>query len=146
MAQEDEPPPRTDGPESAKAGGKPPEAPKKPGPLRNPLVLVGIGLVVVIVAVGVVIWWLNARRWQATDDAYIDGHIVHLAPQVAGVVVKVYVTDNAEVPTGQRAGGADRGADRPAAGAGRRRARHLCTGERRRGRRRRAGPAGRRRP
>ena len=101
MAQEDEPPPRTDDRDDAKADGKPAEAPKKPGPFRNPFLLVGIGLVVAVVVIGVVIWWLDARRWQATDDAYIDGHIVHLAPQVAGVVVKVYVTDNAEVRTGQ---------------------------------------------
>ncbi len=101
MAQENERPPRTDDREVAKQGDKPAEAPKKPSPLRNPLVLGAIGLVVVIVLIGVVIWWLDARRWQATDDAYIDGHIVHLAPQVAGVVVKVYVTDNAEVRTGQ---------------------------------------------
>jgi membrane fusion protein (multidrug efflux system) len=77
------------------------DAPKRPSPFRNPLVLAGIGLVVAVVLVGVLVWWLDARRWQATDDAYVDGHIVHLAPQVAGLVVKVYVTDNAEVRTGQ---------------------------------------------
>jgi membrane fusion protein (multidrug efflux system) len=77
------------------------EAPKRPGPLRNPLVLLGIGVVAVIVLIGVIVWWLDARRWQSTDDAYVDGHIVHMAPQIAGVVVRVYVTDNAEVRAGQ---------------------------------------------
>ncbi|HEY1425588.1 MAG TPA: HlyD family secretion protein [Caulobacteraceae bacterium] len=77
------------------------EAPKKPSPFRNPLVLAGIGVVVVIVVIVALVWWLNARRWQATDDAYVDGHIVRLAPQISGVVVKVYVTDNARVRAGQ---------------------------------------------
>jgi hypothetical protein len=49
------------------------------------------------------------RRWQSesdsvplgshhesTDDAFIDGHIVHVAPQVGGRVV-VLVTDNQPV-------------------------------------------------
>ncbi len=78
-----------------------PSKPARPGLLRNPLVRAAIGLAVVVLLVGVVVWWLGARRWQATDDAYVDGHIVHLAPQVAGVVVRVYVTDNAEVRAGQ---------------------------------------------
>jgi membrane fusion protein (multidrug efflux system) len=64
-------------------------------------VLVGIGVAVIIALVGGLVWWLNARRWESTDDAYVDGHIVRLAPQVSGVVVKVYVTDNARVVAGQ---------------------------------------------
>ncbi len=93
MAQDDK--------EGEPQGGKRHDAPKKPGPLQNPLVVGGIVVAVVIVLVVGLVWWLDARRWQSTDDAYVDGHIVHLAPQVAGVVVKVYVTDNAELRAGQ---------------------------------------------
>jgi membrane fusion protein (multidrug efflux system) len=71
------------------------------GPLRNPLVLVGIGAVVILVVVGGVLWWMNARRWEGTDDAYVDGHIVHLAPQISGAVLRVYVSDNQRVRAGQ---------------------------------------------
>ena len=77
------------------------DEPRKRGPLQNPLVLAGIGVLVILALVGVLLWWLQARRWQSTDDAYVDGHIVHLAPQVAGLVLKVYVTDNARVRAGQ---------------------------------------------
>jgi membrane fusion protein (multidrug efflux system) len=77
------------------------EVEKRSGPLRNPLVLIGAGVVAVILVVAVLAWWSEARRWQATDDAYVDGHIVHLAPQVSGLVLKVYVTDNAAVRAGQ---------------------------------------------
>jgi membrane fusion protein (multidrug efflux system) len=94
---------KTDEPESAtgRTPNQKPDEPKKRGPLQNPLVLLGAGVVVVVVLVGALLWWLEARRWASTDDAYVDGHIVHLAPQVAGVVVKVYVTDNATVRAGQ---------------------------------------------
>jgi membrane fusion protein (multidrug efflux system) len=78
-----------------------PEEPRKRGPFQNPLVLVGIGAVVIVALIGALVWWLDARRWESTDDAFVDGHVVHLAPQVAGVVVRVYVADNARVVAGQ---------------------------------------------
>jgi membrane fusion protein (multidrug efflux system) len=87
------------GPPKGEAHGG--EVQKKPSPLRNPLVLIGAGVVVVILIVAVLLWWMQARRWQGTDDAYIDGHIVNLAPQISGIVDKVYVTDNAVVRAGQ---------------------------------------------
>ena len=92
--------PETGRPEIGRPDHKP-ETQKKPSPFSNPLVLLGIGVVVVIVLVSGLLWWLEARRWESTDDAYVDGHIVRLAPQVSGVVVKVYVTDNARVVAGQ---------------------------------------------
>ena len=104
MAEDDKhgerPPPDHDR-DGGPRGGQREDAPKKPSPLKNPLVVAGIVVVVVVALVVALVWWLNARRWQATDDAYVDGHIVNLAPQVAGIVVKVYVTDNAEVRAGQ---------------------------------------------
>jgi membrane fusion protein (multidrug efflux system) len=46
-------------------------------------------------------WWLNARQYQGTDDAYIDGDIVHVAPQIQGRIVKVWIVDNELVRPGQ---------------------------------------------
>src|SRR5437867_591803 len=37
---------------------------------------------------------------ESTDDAFIDGHVVHVAPQVAGRVLRVLVTDNQAVKAG----------------------------------------------
>jgi membrane fusion protein, multidrug efflux system len=51
------------------------------------------------IAVGVV-WWLNARKFEDTDDAFVDAHIVHLSPQVAGRVTAIHVTDNQLVHKG----------------------------------------------
>jgi membrane fusion protein (multidrug efflux system) len=91
----------------ADASGKPQddepqdEKPKKPNPLKNPLVLIGLAVVVVSLLVGVLLYWLHARQYQSTDDAYVETHIVNLAPQVAGQVSRVLVDDNAQVRAGQ---------------------------------------------
>jgi membrane fusion protein, multidrug efflux system len=58
-------------------------------------------IVVILVAVCALLWWLQARNYESTDDAYIDAHIVHVSPQIAGRVQHVYVGDNARVRAGQ---------------------------------------------
>ena len=58
-------------------------------------------LVLIIAAVGVLLWWLHARRYETTDDAQIDGHISQIGSRVSGYVAKVYVEDNQEVQPGQ---------------------------------------------
>jgi membrane fusion protein (multidrug efflux system) len=44
--------------------------------------------------IGGIFWWLQARQWESTDDAFVDVHLVQVAPQVAGRVVRVLVDDN----------------------------------------------------
>jgi membrane fusion protein (multidrug efflux system) len=44
-------------------------------------------------------WWLG-RGQVSTDDAFIDGRAITLAPQVAGTVVKLLVADNQRVKAG----------------------------------------------
>src|ERR1700761_726753 len=63
---------------------------------RITLAVVVIGLLIVAL-----VWWLIARQYEDTDDAFIDTHIVHIAPQVAGQVTRVYVNDNQTVRRGQ---------------------------------------------
>jgi membrane fusion protein (multidrug efflux system) len=50
---------------------------------------------------GGVSWWLEARQWVTTDDAFIDAHMVLIAPQAAGRVARVVVGDNERVAAGQ---------------------------------------------
>jgi membrane fusion protein (multidrug efflux system) len=45
-------------------------------------------------------WWLT-RNEIGTDDAFIDGHAITVAPQVAGIVVALAVRDNQRVVAGQ---------------------------------------------
>jgi len=50
--------------------------------------------------VAALIWWLNARQFEDTDDAFIDTHILHVAPQIAGQVIAIHVSDNQLVHKG----------------------------------------------
>ncbi len=77
------------------------EQKKKPSPFKNPLVVVPLAIGLLILLILLFLFWNHARKFQSTDDAFIDTHIVHLAPQIAGRVQGVYVEDNALVGTGQ---------------------------------------------
>jgi membrane fusion protein (multidrug efflux system) len=81
--------------------GEPPASPKKKGLAQHPI-LVAAGVVVLALAiVGGVMFWLNARQFEATDDAFVDAHIVRLAPQVSGRLARVLISDNQIVSAGQ---------------------------------------------
>ncbi|HTR82963.1 MAG TPA: HlyD family secretion protein [Reyranella sp.] len=66
---------------------------------RNPMLFV-LPLVIVAAAIGVGFWWFDGREWETTDDAFIDAHMVRVAPQVAGRVLRVPVDDNQLVKRG----------------------------------------------
>ena len=69
---------------------------------RQKLIVIVVLVVVALIAiVGGLIWWLNARHWEKTDDAYIDTRITQLAPRASGAVVGVFVNDNQPVRSGQ---------------------------------------------
>ncbi|MGI4879199.1 MAG: HlyD family secretion protein [Janthinobacterium lividum] len=75
-----------------KDGGDGDEKPKR---LRDrPGLLIGGTIVLILLIVGGVMYWLHERQFESTDDAYIDGHIVRLAPQVSGIVRQILVDDN----------------------------------------------------
>src|ERR1700733_1452065 len=54
----------------------------------------------IILAVLLVLWWLNARQYKSTDDAFIDTRTVQISAQVAAAIVDVPVTDNQVVDAG----------------------------------------------
>jgi membrane fusion protein, multidrug efflux system len=64
------------------------------------------GLVITItigaaLALGLIVaWWLNARHYESTDDAFIDTRTVQISTQVAAAIVDVPVTDNQLVEAG----------------------------------------------
>ena len=61
-----------------------------------------IGLVVLgaLVTAGV-LYWLSARHFENTDDAFIDGNISQIASQVSARVIGIPVEDNQTVKAGQ---------------------------------------------
>jgi membrane fusion protein (multidrug efflux system) len=74
---------------------------KKPSILHNRLFQIGAGILVLILLIAAFIWWRIARQYEKTDDAFIDAHIVHVAPQIAGRITAVLVDDNQTVTAGQ---------------------------------------------
>jgi membrane fusion protein (multidrug efflux system) len=69
-------------------------------PKRGNRRAIALGVVAVVAAAGVV-YWLDSRRFEETDDAQIDGDISNLSPRVAGTVKAVYVAENQIVHRGQ---------------------------------------------
>jgi membrane fusion protein, multidrug efflux system len=61
--------------------------------------LVGIGLVLVLAAVGLY-FFAQSMSYESTDDAFIDGHITNVAPKIAGRIEKVFIDDNQLVKKG----------------------------------------------
>lgn len=84
-----------DGDGDGEAGGDKSDGDKDDKPpkslLQRPKLLIGIAVVLVVLIAGGVLWWLHARQYESSDDAYVDGHIVRLAPQVSGILTSVLV-------------------------------------------------------
>lgn len=68
---------------------------------RRPLILVIALLVLALLVLGAVYYWLSTRTVVDTDDAYTDGYVQNIAPQVAGRVVSLDIVDNQFVRRGQ---------------------------------------------
>ena len=68
---------------------------------QSPWFKLAVVVIVIVLITAGIIWWLNARQYEDTDDAFIDTHIVHVAPQIAGQVIVLNVTDNQLVRRGQ---------------------------------------------
>ncbi len=72
---------------------------KKPFFKRKPVIITAAALLI-----AAIIWiaWivLNSLTHESTDDAFIDAHIVSVAPKIAGRVARVLVRDNQQVKRG----------------------------------------------
>ncbi|TWT02063.1 HlyD family secretion protein [Reyranella sp. CPCC 100927] len=55
----------------------------------------------VLVAIAGIAFWLTAGRHVGTDNAYIKGDRVMVAPEVAGAIIEVLVQENQRVTRGQ---------------------------------------------
>ncbi|HXW50257.1 MAG TPA: HlyD family secretion protein [Xanthobacteraceae bacterium] len=80
------------------------EAPKKSswrnslGRRRGLVVAIALGTVILLLLLAA--WWLYARQYESTDDAFIDTRAVQISAQVAAAIVDVPVTDNQLVEAG----------------------------------------------
>lgn len=76
------------------------QSPVRPGRRkRNLLILL---LVLLLIAAGTLAWYLlYGRYYESTDDAYVNGNLVALTPQITGTVTQVAVDDGDFVRQGQ---------------------------------------------
>jgi len=89
-----------------KGGHEDDDSPQDPsGPrksfFRRMLPFVAVGLVFAALAIGGVVYWLNTRDYENTDDAFIDAHVANVSSQISGRVIKVLFDDNEKVAAGQ---------------------------------------------
>jgi len=77
-----------------------PAAPPKNGKRRKALLI--LLTVVVVAAIAWTAYYLLVLRWhQDTDDAYVQGNVVNITPQVQGTVVSIGADDGMKVTAGQ---------------------------------------------
>ena len=67
---------------------------------RHPYAALAAAVAVALLAAGGVMWWLHARNYESTDDAFIDARNVYVSSQVVGAITAGPVTDNQLVQTG----------------------------------------------
>jgi len=79
--------------------GAPAPAPTRSKRRRALLILAAV---VAVAAIAWTAWYLLVARWhEDTDDAYAEGNVVAITPQVAGTVVSIGADDGMKVEAGQ---------------------------------------------
>ncbi|VCU68949.1 Multidrug export protein EmrA [Pigmentiphaga humi] len=71
-----------------------------PASPRKKLML-GAAAVFAVAAIGYGAWWaIVARHYEKTDDAYVQGNLVQITPQIAGTIVAIQADDTDYVEAG----------------------------------------------
>lgn len=73
------------------------EKPAKPPFYKRPLVAGAIIVAVIALVIGGVLLWIHSRKYESTDDAYLDATSQQVSPRIAGRVSRIFVEDNQEV-------------------------------------------------
>lgn len=83
----------------------PPRLPQTPPPphiRRRRVGLVVVTLLVLLAGLGWWVWWERIGSFYvSTDNAYVQGNLVQLTPQIAGSVVAIHADDTDRVTAGQ---------------------------------------------
>jgi membrane fusion protein, multidrug efflux system len=74
------------------------EQPKKKG---RSFMLRILGACILVGAIGFGTWYVLESRWyEGTDDAYVNGNVVQITPQITGTVVSIGADDGDFVKKG----------------------------------------------
>ena len=74
---------------------------KKTPIFRKPMFWIIAIAVVAALVIGGTLYYLKARQFESTDDAFVDAHIVRIAPEVSGTLIQVADLDNKHVKAGE---------------------------------------------
>ena len=66
---------------------------------RKRIFLIGGGVLIIGIIVGIA-YWLYARQFESTDDAFVEADITQISPKVSAYVKKIYVLNNQFVHKG----------------------------------------------
>jgi membrane fusion protein (multidrug efflux system) len=83
-----------------KNGDSPQEPPPERAPFYRRLGFRIFFLVLCLLGIAGTIYWLHARHFEETDDAFIDGHVIPISPQISALVSTVQISDNQFVHKG----------------------------------------------
>jgi membrane fusion protein, multidrug efflux system len=76
-------------------------SPPAAGGKRKRLLLI-VAIVLLLAACAWIAWWaIIGRYYESTDDAYVNGNVVQITPQIAGTVVAISADDTDFVKPGQ---------------------------------------------
>jgi membrane fusion protein (multidrug efflux system) len=80
----------------------PPASPAKPANGKRRKALTALAAVVVLVGAGWAIYeWLVGRHYESTDNAYVQGNVIQITPQIGGTVMAIMADDTDFVKAGQ---------------------------------------------
>lgn len=94
---------QTDGDQNAggdQQDGEGDGAKKKRSIFRSPFFWMVLLVVAIALGFGGTLYLAHARQYESTDDAFVDAHIVRVAPQIGGTLVQVANYDNRHVQAG----------------------------------------------
>src|SRR3982751_3314814 len=66
------------------------ETSSKPKKSRRKLIFIGAGAVLILAVAGL-IYWLYARQFESTDDAFIDADITEVSPKVSASDINIQI-------------------------------------------------------
>lgn len=92
-------------PPPAPPGQQAPNRPEQDPPARrrrrNRWKHIALLVVPLLIIGGFLYYWFFSRPYESTDDAFIQGDVVPIAPQVPGLIAKRFVDDNQVVQAGE---------------------------------------------